>query len=189
MEPFLVPLLLAFLSEVVDKTQLVILGFAMRYKTPFVVFLGALSAHAVMDGVAILFGTSVSYIFMSEVVKALVGVLFLAVGASMFAKLTAKEHERKEESKKLKVKSIFVTTFLTILISEFGDKTQIVSGLLAARYIAPLLVFLGVLLALALAIGLNVFIGSQFAKRLPVGLMKRATAILFVVFGAVTLAS
>ncbi|MBI4150912.1 TMEM165/GDT1 family protein, partial [Candidatus Woesearchaeota archaeon] len=58
--PILVSAFLLLLSEVADKTMLLILGLALQYKSRLQVFLGALSAHALMDLVAILVGTSVA---------------------------------------------------------------------------------------------------------------------------------
>jgi len=79
--------------------------------------------------------------------------------------------------------------FLTVLLSEFGDKTQIASGLLAAKYLVPITIFIGFVLALAIVIGLNVFVGSKVAERIPRRTIKIITAVLFLLFGILTLLS
>ncbi len=56
LDAFFIALLFTFISEIADKTQFVILGLALRYKSAFQVFLGALVAHSFMDGIAIFLG-------------------------------------------------------------------------------------------------------------------------------------
>jgi len=186
LEEFLIAFGLAFISEIVDKTQLVILGLALKYKAVFKVFLGALIAHAVMDGIAILIGSYFGFSLPFNLIKFVVGILFILLGVWTFAKMYIKK-EKKE--KKFKYKSVFLVSFLVVLLSEFGDKTQIASGLLAAQYMVPLAIFLGFVLALAIVIGLNVFIGSKIAEKLPIKTIKIVTAVLFVLFGLFSLLS
>jgi putative Ca2+/H+ antiporter (TMEM165/GDT1 family) len=93
----------------------------------------------------------------------------------------------KREKERLLSHSPLRTSFLTVLLSEFGDKTQIASGLLAAKYQLQLAVFIGTISALAISIGLNVFIGSRVAARLPRKSIKTISSILFILFGRFTL--
>ncbi|MBI5398440.1 TMEM165/GDT1 family protein, partial [Candidatus Woesearchaeota archaeon] len=89
--------------------------------------------------------------------------------------------------KEILSKTPLTASFLTVLVSEFGDKTQIASGLLAAKYLAPVPIFIGFVLALAVAIGFNVFVGSKIAGRIPRKTIKIITAILFILFGLFTI--
>ena len=184
-EPFIIAFVLALISEVADKTQLVILGLALKYKSPLKVFSGALLAHAFMDGIAILLGAFFGFTLSSILVKNLVGILFLALGGWGLYKLYRKAH--KKEKKEISGKTPFTVSLLTVMISEFGDKTQIASGLLSAKYLVPIPIFIGFVLALAIAIGFNVFVGSKIAERLPRKTIKIVTAILFILFGIFTL--
>ena len=185
LEPFIVAFVLALISEIADKTQLVILGLALQYKSPLKVFVGALTAHAVMDGLAILVGTYFAFSVPSVLVKNIIGLLFIILGLWSFGKLYLKKHTKKKKERL--PKTPFIASFLLVLLSEFGDKTQIASGLLAAKYTAPLSIFIGFVLALMVAIGFNVFIGSKVAKKIPRKAIKIVTAILFILFGIFTL--
>jgi len=186
LEPFFASVSIIFLSEIADKTQLVILGLALKYKRPFPVFLGALIAHSLMDLFAIVVGFSLPAVFPVFFVNIAVGSIFLVYGIYLFIKVFWKVKKYEKEST-ISARAPFVISFLTILASEFGDKTQVASGLLAARYSDVWFVFFGAFVALAFAIGLNVFVGSKLAKRLPRSTIKVVTALLFIVFGIVIL--
>lgn len=184
-EPFIAAFTLALISEIADKTQLVILGLALKYKSPFKIFSGALLAHAFMDGIAILLGTFFAFSLSSILIKNIIGVLFIALGIKAFVKLYVKKPNKKE--KEVLSKTPLAASFLTVLLSEFGDKTQIASGLLAAKYLVPIPIFIGFVLALGIAIGFNIFIGSKIAEKMPRKTIKIITAILFILFGIFTL--
>ena len=184
-EPFVAAFILALISEIADKTQLVILGLAIKYKSPFKVFSGALLAHAVMDGIAIALGAFFAFSLSLSLIKNGVGTLFILLGIWALLKFYFKKSKAKD--KEILSKTPFTTSFLIILLSEFGDKTQIASGLLAAKYLVPIPIFIGFVAALAIVIGLNVFVGSKVAERMPRKTIKIATAILFILFGIFTL--
>ena len=179
-EPFIIAFVLALISEIADKTQLVIPGLALKYNSPLKVFSGALLAHAFMDGIAILLGAFFGFTLSSVLVKNSVGTVFIILGLWGFYKLYRKTH-RKES--RIPGKTPFTISLLTVMISEFGDKTQIASGLLSAKYLVPIPIFMGFVLALAAAIGFNVFVGSKIAQKLPRRTIKMITAVLFVLFG------
>jgi len=183
LEAFGAAFVLALLSEIADKTQLVIFGLALQFKSPWRVFFGALGAHAFMDGIAIALGTFFSFTIDLFFLKAAVGILFLALGFWQFVKLFV----HRKSKKKSFGGAPFVASFLTVSLSEFGDKTQIASGLLAAKYALPVSIFIGTILALALAIGFNIFIGSKVAEKLPREAIKIITGLLFIAFGLFTL--
>ena len=185
-EPFIIAFVLALISEIADKTQLVILGLALKYKSPFKVFSGALLAHAFMDGIAIILGAFFGFTLSSILVKNLVGILFIVLGSWGFYKLYRKTHKKERE---ISGTTPFTVSLLTVMISEFGDKTQIASGLLSAKYLVPIPIFIGFVLALAIAIGFNVFVGSKIAQKLPRRTIKIITAVLFILFGVFILLS
>lgn len=184
-EPFVTAFVLALLSEIADKTQLVILGLALKFKAPAKVFFGALGAHAFMDGIAIVLGTAFGFSISLNLVKNITGMLFIALGSWAAAKIFIIKSKKEKE----RIASInpLLSLFLIVLASEFGDKTQIASGLLAAKYLVPFSIFFGFLLALVIIIGLNVFIGGKVAERMPRKTIKILTAVLFILFGIFTL--
>lgn len=185
-QAFLTAIIFSILGEIADKTQLVILGFALKYKSPWKVFLGGLAGHGVMDGLAIIIGLYFGKLFTTDLVGKLVGILFILLGLWGFLKhyLIKRKHEKEH---KIKTQSPFLVTFLTIFFVEFGDKTQIASGLLAAEFQQPIIIWLGVMVGLGLTIALNVFIGSKLAEKLPKNIIKTTTNILFILFGLFTL--
>lgn len=179
LNPLLTAALFIFLSEVVDKTQLVILALGLATRKPVQVFLGALSAHALMDAFAIIIGAKLGTVLPLDIVAFVIGVLFILLGLVTLIKAFREPMTAARPKKG----PAFFTAFLLILVSEFGDKTQITAGLLGAAYGRFALVFAGTMLALALAIGLNVFLGRLVAKRIPRKAVNIATGILFVLFG------
>ncbi len=185
LDAFFIALFFTFISEIADKTQLVILGLALKYKASFQVFLGALFAHSFMDGIAILLGYFFSFQLQTNMLKIIVGIAFILLGIYGLVKIYRKKTKKQE--KEIDGRTPFVIAFLTVMLSEFGDKTQISSGLLAAKYLLPLHIFIGAFLALALVIGLNVFVGAKIAERLPVKAIKIATSVLFILFGIISL--
>ena len=184
-EPFIVAFTLALISEIADKTQLVILGLALKYKSSLRVFLGALLAHTLMDGIAITFGTVFGVNLPYVLIKNLIGILFISIGLWSIFKLYYKKSKKGE--KEISCRNAFTASFLLVLLSEFGDKTQIASGLLAAKYLVPLPILMGFILALAIAIGLNVFVGKKIAGKIPRKAIIISGSILFILFGIFSL--
>ena len=187
LEAFFVALLFTFISEIADKTQLVILGLALKYKASFQVFIGALIAHSFMDAIAIVVGYFFSFQIQTNMLKIIVGIAFILLGIYGLVKIYRKKIKKQE--KEVEGRTPFVMAFLTVMLSEFGDKTQISSGLLSAKYLLPFHIFFGAVIALALVIGLNVFIGARIAEKLPAKTIKIATSVLFILFGIISLLS
>jgi len=188
LDAFLTSMFVVFLSEIADKTQLVIFALGMKYKKPWRVFAGALTAHAFMDGIAILIGAYSVITFPSNILSLVIGISFMALG--LWGLLKKYLPRKKEEKKKAKLNFPFgamLASFILITMSEMGDKSQIASGILAASFKEPLFVFLGSVSALAIAIGLNLFLGKKIAEKLPERTIKILTSLLFIAFGLVTL--
>lgn len=190
LDAFLTSLFLIFLSEIADKTQLVIFALSLQYKKPWHVFAGALTAHAFMDGIAILIGAYSAVTFPYDKLSLLIGISFIALGAwGLIKKYLVKK--KSVSKKKNKVPTLpfgaMLASFMLVVISEMGDKSQIASGILSASFRQPLFVFLGSVCALFIAIGLNIFVGGKLAQKLPERMIKILTSILFIAFGIVTL--
>ncbi|MBI2652480.1 TMEM165/GDT1 family protein [Candidatus Woesearchaeota archaeon] len=101
-EPFAAAFGLALISEIADKTQLVILSLALKYRAPWKVFVGSLSAHAFMDGIAITLGAWFGFSLSSNILKISIGILFITLGLWTFAKLYLKKSEDKEKNLRAK---------------------------------------------------------------------------------------
>ncbi len=172
---------LIFLSELFDKTQLLIFSLGLRYKNKLQVFLGSLSAHFIMDLIAILLGYFLSNYLQAYFVKFAVAMSFIIIGFLMLFK------KEEEHQAKYHYKSPFIASFTLIFASELGDKTQFSSALLSARYNSVFLVLLGIMLALALSISINLYLGKKLSSFISEKTIKFVTASLFVLFGIIML--
>jgi len=170
------------LAEIGDKSQLVCMTLAARYR-PWPVLLGAIVAFAILNSIAVLFGAAAAQWLPEEVVLGLVGVLFLVFG--LHALRHANEQEQSVEADRGS-HGLFLSTLLLITLAEFGDKTQIaVAGLSSTS--DPYAVWLGATLALALTSALGVWAGRLIMQYISVTLLHRISGGLFIVLGLVAL--
>lgn len=168
--------LLIALAEFGDKSQLVCMTLAARHRGLPVV-LGAVSAFAFLNLLAVLFGAAVAAWLPEWVVTSVVALLFAVFGISA---LRYREEEGDEEIEEKPGHGVFATTFLLIFLAEFGDKTQIaVAGLGSTTDTAA--VWVGATLALAVTSLLGVFAGRKFLHRLPLLWIHRISGIFFLV--------
>ena len=182
-EAFFASLSLVFVAEFVDKTQLVILGLALKYKHPWHVYAGALLAHAVMDAISIGLGAAFAQFVSNGTAKLAIGVAFIAFGLYYLWKSDHERHVRMRKG------HVFLRSFLIVSAAEFGDKTQIATGLLSAEFRDPVLVFIGSMIALAAAIAITVFVTSHLVRwrKLPMGKVDKASSLIFIAFGIATI--
>jgi putative Ca2+/H+ antiporter (TMEM165/GDT1 family) len=164
------------LAEMGDKSQLVCIALAIRYRAA-PVLLGAIAAFALLNLAAVMIGAAVANWLPEQLITAFVGVLFLLFGAHAF-------RSKVEESEIIEDKGnhgIFFSTFVLILLAEFGDKTQIaVAGLASTLDIFA--VWLGATLALAVTSGIGVLAGRTALKHVPIVLLHRLSGSLFILF-------
>ncbi len=170
-EPLLLPELLGStvstfavisLAEIGDKSQMVCMTLASKHRHPPVLW-GAMTAFALLNLLAVLFGAAVAAWLPAWLIATSVGTLFLFFGIH---NLRQGKEEDEEEITERPGHSVFATTFLMIFLAEFGDKTQIaVAGLSSTQALLP--VWLGATLALTVTSALGVFAGSQLLKKIP----------------------
>jgi len=150
---------------------------------PLDVFVGALAAFALVDGVSVVFGGLLANLLPSFWINVGSGVLFLVFGV-----LTLVQKEDGGEIKEDKRNAI-VSALSLVTLMELGDKTQFTSFVLAARYGSPVLVFLGIMLGSALITGSGVVIGKGLMRVVPERYLRYVAAALFILFGVVFLAT
>lgn len=174
--------LLIALAEFGDKSQLVCMTLAARHRgTPVV--LGAVSAFAILNLLAVLFGAAVAAWLPEWLVTLAVAALFAVFGIGAL-RYTEEEDEDLEEKPG---HGIFATTFLMIFLAEFGDKTQIaVAGLGSTT--APLAVWAGATLALASTSLVGVYAGRRLLNRLPLQWIHRISGVFFLLLAVVAVA-
>ncbi len=179
---FLLPASMMFLAEMGDKTQLLALAFASRYKPAKVLFSMFLSI-LLLNGLAVGFGSVVSrYVGLNLLVQSAAAFAFLLFG------LLALKPERpaKKESKSFRgpKAGVILTVSLTFFLAELGDKTQLTAISLAVKYPeTPAMVFIGTSVGMFLADSLGVIIGAVMLKKIPERLIKTVAAAFFLLFG------
>lgn len=165
------------LAEIGDKSQLVCMTLAARHRH-WPVLIGAAAAFLVLNALAVVFGAGIAAWIPEQVTATVVALLFGAFGIHL---LIAKGGDDDGAVVERPGRGIFVTTFLLILVAEFGDKTQIaVAGL--ASTTAPLPVWIGASAALVLVSALGVWAGRTILQRLPLRWLHRIGGGIFLMF-------
>jgi putative Ca2+/H+ antiporter (TMEM165/GDT1 family) len=179
--PLVAAFAIIFLAELGDKTQLVTISFASIY--PHVpVFWGVFLGMSMVTVLGVLVGTIIFEYIPIFYIKILSGAIFIIFGIWTLKEAREAE-EDEEEIKEIGNKSVFSTTFILISIAEFGDKTQFMVIALSAQYGAPILVFLGAILAFALIVGIGVFVGKKLSEKVDIKWIELGSGILFIVIG------
>jgi putative Ca2+/H+ antiporter (TMEM165/GDT1 family) len=169
------------LAEIGDKSQLVCIVLASRHRH-WPVLLGAFLAFAILNLLAVIFGAGVAAWLPEKVIAGLVAALFGIFG--IHALITLNHKCDTDEVVKKPGHNVFITTFLLILVAEFGDKTQIAVAGLASSY-GPVYVWLGATMALLLISALGIWFGSTILKKLPIHWLHRLSGIVFLFFALI----
>lgn len=171
------------LAEIGDKTQLLAFILAARFKKPVPIILGILCATLVNHGLAGALGSWITSVISPEVMRWVLGLSF--IGMAIWTLIPDKIEE--EETQIAHRMGVFGATLTTFFLAEMGDKTQIATVALAAHYGAPLMVIAGTTLGMLLADVPAVFVGNQFANRIPMKLVHSIAAGIFALMGVLTL--
>jgi Ca2+/H+ antiporter, TMEM165/GDT1 family len=175
--------------ELPDKTLFASLVLATRYP-PLPVFVGVGAAFGLQVAIAVTAGSLLS-LLPDALVSGVVAVLFL-VGALLLWRSAASGPEDAEDAGAGREGTSFLRvaaiSFGVLFAAEWGDLSQLATAGLAARYDDPLSVFVGAWAALLVVSGLAVFLGKKLADRLPIALIRRVAAVLFLVFALVAAA-
>ena len=182
LEAFLVSGGVVALAEIGDKTQLFALVLAARFRRPVPIILGMLTATIVNHGIAGYVGAWVASHLGPLVLRWILGLSFLAMAAWILIpdSLDA-EPDRKPQF------GVFGTTVIGFFLLEMGDKTQIATIALAARYPSLVAVVAGTTMGMMLANVPAVLLGGAAARRLPLRLVHGVAAGIFAVLGTLAL--
>jgi putative Ca2+/H+ antiporter (TMEM165/GDT1 family) len=168
---------LVSLAEIGDKSQLVCMALATRYRH-WPVLWGAAVAFMLLNLLAVVFGASVAAWLPEIVITGIVAIMFIVFGIQAIK--TTEEDEEVDIDQNAS-HSIFITTFLMILLSEFGDKTQIaVAGLSTTLSAVP--VWIGASIALIAISALGIWAGKSLTGRVPMHWLHRIGGVLFLTF-------
>ena len=175
-EDFVIPFIAISIAELGDKTQISILLISSKTKKYSYIFLGVFFAFLIVDGIAIVAGNLVTSFVDTTILTLTSGVVFIIFGLYMLLK-----NKEEKEDKKIE-KSIFISAFLMIFLTEWGDKTQVASALFATQY-NMVFVLIGTMLALSILSILAIFFGKILNARLNQKLLKKVAGIIFIVLG------
>jgi len=182
LEAFLVSLGIVALAEIGDKTQLLALVLAARYRRPVPVILGILVATLANHALAAWLGAEVAGAIGRDALRWILGLSFLAMAA--WTLIPDKLEKEKPQSARL---GAFAATLLAFFIVEMGDKTQIATAALAARYASIAAVVAGTTLGMMLADVPAVYFGERILRRVPAKTVRRVAAAGFALLGALAL--
>lgn len=183
MEAFLISSGVVALAEIGDKTQLLALLLAVRFKKPYTIILAILLATITNHALAGLLGAWLTTLLPLDILRWVLGISFILMAGWILIpdKLDASDARAGRHL------GVFGTTLLMFFLAEMGDKTQIATVMLAAQYQTFILVVLGTTLGMMIANVPVVFAGELLAQRIPVRLVHIIAAVIFWVLGLLTL--
>ena len=184
MEALLVSAGVVALAEIGDKTQLLAFVLAARFKKPLPIIAGILCATIVNHGLAGAVGSLLMSTLNPGVLRWVLGLSF--IGMAVWTLIPDEIED--EEAHLAKRFGVFGATLTTFFLAEMGDKTQIATVTMAARFASPLLVVVGTTLGMLVADVPAVFVGDRLADRIPMKLVHGTAAAVFAVLGVATLA-
>ena len=183
MEAFLVSIGIVALAEIGDKTQLLTLVLAARYKKPWPIVAGIFVATLVNHGIAGAVGAWLTQVIGPDAMRWILGVSFIAMAAWMLIPDKLDD----EDTAAKKFGGVFVTTTVLFFFVEIGDKTQVATVALAARFQSLASVVMGTTIGMLLANAPVAFFGDALAKRVPVRAVHIVTALIFAGLGIAVL--
>ncbi len=167
--------LLIFAAEIGDKSQLVCMALAARYRAA-PVMLGSILAFLLLNSLAVTFGVAIANWLPEVIVSTAVAILFAVFGVHA---LQIKEDLNNEKVAIRSDGSILLGTFLLITMAEFGDKTQLAVVALSSTSL-PIAVWLGSTVALIATSALGVWAGRTILQRIPITLLHKISGVIFI---------
>jgi putative Ca2+/H+ antiporter (TMEM165/GDT1 family) len=178
MESFLVSTGIVALAEMGDKTQLLSLVLAARFRKPWPIIGGILLATLANHALAGAAGTWVTTLLGPDVLRWVLGGSFLAMAGWLIPdKLDEGDGGQAPRL------GVFATTLIAFFLAEMGDKTQIATVMLAAQYNAWAAVVAGTTLGMLLANAPVVWFGDAVTRRVPIRVVHLVSAVIFAVLG------
>ena len=179
--PLLVSTGTVALAEIGDKTQLLALLLAARFRNPWPIVAGILLATLLNHALAGWVGTLVAQWLTPQLLRWVVAASFLGIA------LWTLKPDQLDKDEALPAHGAFIATVIAFFIVEIGDKTQVATILLAAKYSPLWQVVAGTTVGMLLANVPVVVLGSRFAQKLPLKAARIIAACVFLALGAWTL--
>lgn len=183
LEAFLLSTGLVALAEMGDKTQLLSLVLAARFRKPWPIAWGILVATLFNHALAGALGSWVTTAVGPDVLRWVLGASFIAMALWMLIpdKLDEGEGGRAPRA------GVFVTTLVAFFLAEMGDKTQVATVMLAARFNAWAAVVAGTTLGMMVANVPVVWFGDRITRLVPIRIVHGVSAVIFLALGAVAI--
>jgi len=178
MEALLTSTAVVAIAEIGDKTQLLAIVLAARFRKPIPIILGILAATLLNHAVAATFGYLIAQWLTGRTFQIVLGLSFIAMAA--WALVPDKEDENAGQRS---ARGIFLTTLVAFFFVEIGDKTQIATSLLAARFHNIELVTVGTTIGMMLANVPAVFLGEAATRIVPLKYVRIGAAVIFAAIG------
>ncbi|MBL8643849.1 MAG: TMEM165/GDT1 family protein [Rhodospirillaceae bacterium] len=184
MQAFLVSAGLVAVSEVGDKTQLLSLLLAARFKRPIPIILGIVAATVLNHALAAALGGWAAGLMGPDVLRWTLGALFIGMGLWALKPDTLDADEKLASA--VTTLGVFWITTVAFFLAEIGDKTQIATAALAARYEAFIPVVAGTTLGMLIADVPAVYLGRHAGAKVQAPWVRYVAATLFIGMGALT---
>lgn len=178
MESFLISLSTVAVAEMGDRTQLLSLMLAARFRRPWPILAGVFCATLANHAVAAFLGQRLGHLFTPRILDATVGISLIVMSL-----WTLKPDTLDETSTDRSRRGAFLATLVTFFIAEIGDKTQIATVALAAAYPSLLAVVAGTTTGMLLANAPVVLFGKAFSERLPLKRIRYLASAIFLALG------
>jgi putative Ca2+/H+ antiporter (TMEM165/GDT1 family) len=178
MEAFFVSAAVIAVAEIGDKTQLLALMLAARYRKPVPIILGILLATLANHALAAWLGAEVARWVGADTMRWILGAAFIVMAG--WCLIPDKAGDGPQAARQA---GAFLATLVAFFIVEIGDKTQIATVALAARFNSLVLVTAGTTVGMLLVNAPVVLFGDAIAKRLPLKIVHVVAALLFLVLG------
>ncbi len=183
MEAFLISTGIVALAEMGDKTQLLALVLAVRFRKPWPIVLGIFVATVANHAMAGALGSWITTLLSPQTLRWILAASFLALAAWMLIPDQLDDGDTPGAPRF----GVFGTTVLAFFLAEMGDKTQIATVMLAARFDAYYAVVAGTTLGMMLANAPVVWLGERVTRLVPLRVVHIVSALIFAVIGALAL--
>ncbi|MFV5364944.1 TMEM165/GDT1 family protein [Acinetobacter oleivorans] len=185
MQEFLISTSIVALAEMGDKTQLLALLLSARFRKPIPILIAILLATLINHGISAVLGQWITTVLSPEILVWVLAGGF--IGMAFWMLIPDKLDDETDSINRWQKFGVFGATFILFFLAEIGDKTQIATVALAARYDSIFWVMLGTTLGMMIANAPAVFIGNKLAERLSISLIHKIGATIFLIVGVSTL--
>ena len=183
MDVVLASTLLVALAEIGDKTMLLAIILSARFRAPWPIIAGIFTATIVNHALAAWAGSAISGLLDGSWFRLAVAIGFLAMAVWALIPDRIDEVESAPRGRH----GVFLTTTIAFFLAEMGDKTQVATAALGARFHSIELVAIGTTLGMMIANVPAVFLGDRITRMIPLRAMRIATALIFVALGALAI--